>query len=177
MLARRGVVQSGELEFGAQALASNAARRRMVTCGTLPFREKAPPPPPMNSPKEPTSPPEATPHAPIVDDGREQSLQRWLRRAGIAITGTLTLMAGVLMLPLPGPGFPLMLAGLGILALEFAWAAVLLKRLRAIPKEASRIVDENGGRRPRRNIVVGIGKLWRSIVGRAKRANGVDSPQ
>jgi len=120
----------------------------------------------MNTPEEIRKEIEPIPTPVATDDGREQSLRRWLRRAGIAITGTLTIMGGVLMLPLPGPGFPLMLAGLGILALEFAWAALLLKRLRALPKEASRIVDENGGRRTRRNIGVGIGKLWRTVTGR-----------
>lgn len=123
----------------------------------------------MALPEDATPAPEAPqPALPPPDDGREQSLRRWLRRAGIAITGTLTIMVGVLMLPLPGPGLPLMLAGLGILALEFAWAALLLKRIRALPQEATRIVDENGGRRTRRNIGVGLGKLWRAVTGRSE---------
>ena len=43
-------------------------------------------------------------------------------RIGVLIVGTLVLIAGVIMLVIPGPGILGIVAGLAILATEFAWA-------------------------------------------------------
>lgn len=50
---------------------------------------------------------------------------RWLTAAVVGTTLTVT---GLILLVLPGPGIPLIIAGLAILATEFAWAEVLLNR-------------------------------------------------
>jgi uncharacterized protein (TIGR02611 family) len=50
---------------------------------------------------------------------------RWLTAAVVGTTLTVT---GLIFLVLPGPGIPLIIAGLAILATEFAWAEVLLNR-------------------------------------------------
>lgn len=50
---------------------------------------------------------------------------RWLTAAVVGTTLTVT---GLIFLLLPGPGIPLIIAGLAILATEFAWAEVLLNR-------------------------------------------------
>lgn len=47
-------------------------------------------------------------------------------RIAIAAFGALVLMAGLLLLPLPGPGWLIIFAGLGIWAVEFEWAGRLL---------------------------------------------------
>jgi uncharacterized protein (TIGR02611 family) len=47
------------------------------------------------------------------------------QRAGIVAGGFAVLAAGVLLLVLPGPGLLLIAAGLGMLSLEFRWAARL----------------------------------------------------
>jgi tellurite resistance protein TerC len=47
---------------------------------------------------------------------------KWARRIAIAIVGFTVLAVGVAMIVLPGPAFVVIPAGLGILALEFAWA-------------------------------------------------------
>ncbi|MEJ1966329.1 MAG: PGPGW domain-containing protein [Gammaproteobacteria bacterium] len=47
---------------------------------------------------------------------------KWIRRIAIAIAGFTVLCVGVAMIVLPGPAFIVIPAGLGILALEFAWA-------------------------------------------------------
>ena len=44
------------------------------------------------------------------------------RRLAIAIAGGFLLLAGVIMIVLPGPAIVAIPAGLGILALEFEWA-------------------------------------------------------
>lgn len=50
-------------------------------------------------------------------------------RAAFAVTGFVVLAAGVIMLVTPGPGIPVIILGLGMLALEFAWAERWLERL------------------------------------------------
>ena len=45
-----------------------------------------------------------------------------LYRIGFAALGFLVLAAGIVMLVTPGPGIPAIVLGLGMLALEFAWA-------------------------------------------------------
>jgi uncharacterized protein (TIGR02611 family) len=50
------------------------------------------------------------------------------RRAAIFVLGWLVLAIGFVLLFLPGPGTPLLIAGLAILAIEFAWAKRWLRR-------------------------------------------------
>ena len=60
------------------------------------------------------------------------------RRFVIAILGGTVLLVGIAMVALPGPAMVVIPIGLGILALEFAWARSLLKRSSA---ELSRLRD------------------------------------
>ncbi|MBL8197610.1 MAG: PGPGW domain-containing protein, partial [Chromatiales bacterium] len=48
------------------------------------------------------------------------------RQIVIAVIGGTLLLGGIVMLVTPGPGIALMLAGLAILAIEFAWARIWL---------------------------------------------------
>jgi uncharacterized protein (TIGR02611 family) len=48
------------------------------------------------------------------------------RKIGIAIGGGLILAAGLAMIPLPGPGWLVVVLGLWVLSLEFAWAQRML---------------------------------------------------
>lgn len=48
-------------------------------------------------------------------------------RVGIAILGFLVIATGVILLPLPGPGWVIIFVGLGIWATEFRWAKRLLR--------------------------------------------------
>ena len=66
-------------------------------------------------------------------DGVRERRQRHLERnrfvrIGFAAFGFVVVLAGVAMLVLPGPGLLVIAVGLGILALEFAWAERLLER-------------------------------------------------
>lgn len=47
-------------------------------------------------------------------------------RLAIAVTGAAVIITGIILLPLPGPGWLIIFAGIGIWALEFAWASRLL---------------------------------------------------
>ncbi|MGI8696878.1 MAG: TIGR02611 family protein [Mycobacteriales bacterium] len=48
-------------------------------------------------------------------------------RAVVGIVGAAVVAGGVLLLPLPGPGWLIIFLGLGILATEFSWAKRLLR--------------------------------------------------
>ena len=50
---------------------------------------------------------------------------RWIVAATVGFT---LLIVGIIFLVLPGPGFPLIIAGLAILATEFTWAEILLHK-------------------------------------------------
>ena len=56
---------------------------------------------------------------------------RWARRCAIAVVGGTVVLVGILMIALPGPAVVVIPAGLAILALEFAWARVWLKKAQA----------------------------------------------
>jgi uncharacterized protein (TIGR02611 family) len=53
-------------------------------------------------------------------------------RIGITAVGVLVIAGGVVLLPLPGPGWVVIFLGLGLLATEYAWAARLLRRSRLL---------------------------------------------
>lgn len=48
-------------------------------------------------------------------------------RVGITVIGVGVIIGGIILLPLPGPGWLIIFAGLGILATEYEWAARLLR--------------------------------------------------
>ncbi len=53
-------------------------------------------------------------------------------RVGITVIGLAVIVVGVILLPLPGPGWLVMFAGLGLLATEYGWASRLLGRARRL---------------------------------------------
>lgn len=55
---------------------------------------------------------------------------RRLRRAVAAVVGGSLALAGLALLVLPGPGIPILLAGLGVLALEFAIARTWIEAIK-----------------------------------------------
>ena len=53
-----------------------------------------------------------------------------IRKWGILVVGWLVVFAGIVLIPLPGPGILITLGGLAILSLESPWARWLLGRCR-----------------------------------------------
>ncbi|MGH3083454.1 MAG: TIGR02611 family protein [Gaiellaceae bacterium] len=65
----------------------------------------------------------------MVRERRERHRQRSrIVRAAVALAGFVVVLAGLAMIPLPGPGLLIVAAGLAILALEFVWAERWLER-------------------------------------------------
>ena len=52
------------------------------------------------------------------------------KRIAIGVVGGTVLALGIVMMVTPGPGIAGILAGLGILAIEFAWARSWLKKIK-----------------------------------------------
>jgi uncharacterized protein (TIGR02611 family) len=64
-----------------------------------------------------------------VKERRERHRERSrVVRAAVVLAGFVVVLAGLAMIPLPGPGLLVTAAGLAVLALEFAWAERLLER-------------------------------------------------
>ncbi len=71
------------------------------------------------------------------------------KRIAIGIVGGTVLLVGVAMIVLPGPAFIVIPAGLGILAIEFAWARSWLKKVKAKAESVGqRFTNRNGGPPP-----------------------------
>ena len=53
-------------------------------------------------------------------------------RIVVTLVGAVVIAIGILLLPLPGPGWLIIFGGLGLLATEYAWAATLLRHMRGL---------------------------------------------
>lgn len=58
------------------------------------------------------------------------------KRIVVFVVGVALVLAGLAMFVLPGPGILVVIAGLAVLATEFAWAAVLLERAKTEASKA-----------------------------------------
>lgn len=72
---------------------------------------------------------------------------RLARRAAVLVLGTLVLLVGVAMLVLPGPGWLVTFAGLGVLGTELPWAARLLQRAQSLARRWWASARASGSRR------------------------------
>jgi uncharacterized protein (TIGR02611 family) len=68
------------------------------------------------------------------------------RRIAVTIVGFVVLIAGLIMMVTPGPGVIAIIAGLAILATEYAWAEVMLDRA----KRGGKVVVEQATASPLR---------------------------
>lgn len=70
---------------------------------------------------------------------------KWARRIAIALVGFSVLCVGVAMIVLPGPALLVIPAGLGILALEFAWAKRWLEEVKTRGTTLFQLIRRRGG--------------------------------
>lgn len=61
-----------------------------------------------------------------------------VRRVFLVLAGFTLLLLGIVMIFTPGPGTPVILLGLGLLAAEFVWARRLMERVK---RETARLKD------------------------------------
>ncbi|GIE88689.1 TIGR02611 family protein [Actinoplanes regularis] len=62
----------------------------------------------------------------LLDRIRSNPTGRLALKIGIGVVGALVVAVGIVLIPFPGPGWAIVILGLAILALEFAWAKNLL---------------------------------------------------
>ncbi len=73
-------------------------------------------------------------------------------QAGVFLVGLLVVVTGVILLPLPGPGWLVIFAGMAIWGTEFVWAQLVLRwTRRKVAEAAQRALDP---RVRRRNIIL-----------------------
>lgn len=73
-------------------------------------------------------------------------------QVGVFILGLAVVVAGVIMLPLPGPGWVVIFGGMAIWATEFIWAQLVLRwTKRKVTEAAQRALDPSVRRR---NIIL-----------------------
>ena len=84
-------------------------------------------------------------------------------RVGFAAAGFVVLLLGIVMLFTPGPGWAVIVIGLGMLALEFAWAERLLER---VIDRVERVTDQvTKGSRVRQAALIAAGLLVLAALG------------
>jgi uncharacterized protein (TIGR02611 family) len=71
---------------------------------------------------------------------------RIAKRIAIGIVGGSVLVVGVCMIVLPGPAFIVIPVGLGILGIEFAWARIWLRKVKAKAQAVTKSFNNRNGR-------------------------------
>ncbi|QNP73786.1 TIGR02611 family protein [Streptomyces roseirectus] len=73
-------------------------------------------------------------------------------QVGVFVVGLAVVVLGIIMLPLPGPGWVVIFAGMAIWATEFVWAQLVLRwTKRKVTEAAQRALDPKARRR---NIIL-----------------------
>ena len=79
-------------------------------------------------------------------------LARSSKRIAVTVAGAVVVLAGGAMLVLPGPGLLVIVAGLAILATEYAWAANALERTKQAASKAGSTAGGLARRATRRGV-------------------------
>jgi uncharacterized protein (TIGR02611 family) len=61
---------------------------------------------------------------------KSRTVTRVVYRVVVGLVGCSVVALGLILVPFPGPGWLIVIVGLGILATEFAWAQGLLRKVR-----------------------------------------------
>ena len=80
------------------------------------------------------------------------------KRFAVTIVGGGLSLLGIALLPLPGPGFVVIVAGLAVLATEYVWAQRLLKTARTKAEQAQEAAVASPARTAA-TVLFGIGML------------------
>ncbi len=63
----------------------------------------------------------------LLDRIRANPSGRLALKISVAVLGTIVVAVGIVLIPFPGPGWAIVILGLAIWAIEFAWARHLLE--------------------------------------------------
>lgn len=59
----------------------------------------------------------------VRDSMYTSAMRQSIRKVVVGVAGGSLVLLGLVLIPLPGPGIPVVIAGIALLATEFAWAA------------------------------------------------------
>ncbi len=79
-------------------------------------------------------------------------LRKHVKRIGVFIVGWVIVLAGVIMLITPGPGWAAVFLGLSILATEFTWAERLKRWVQKVVADAAHKIQARRAARRRRRL-------------------------
>ena len=88
-------------------------------------------------------------------------MKRWFHQTGSLMLGWLLVIAGLILMPLPGPGMVVLVAGVAMLAQHYSWARRLLDPLKQRSIEAAK----SGVESPLRIALTAAGALWLLAMG------------
>lgn len=88
-------------------------------------------------------------------------LRDWFTRTGSEVLGWTLVVIGIPMMPLPGPGTIVLVAGVALLARHYTWARKILDPLRRRAVEAARY----GVATWPRIVLSALGGLWLAALG------------
>lgn len=95
----------------------------------------------------------------VREDTVEEAKAHIIVRLARMTAGTIVVIIGIIAIPLPGPGWVIVAAGLSILAIDVAWAERLLRYVR---RRIPGLPDD--GKIPRSAIVIGGVMMLASIA-------------
>ncbi|MEU7136432.1 TIGR02611 family protein [Streptomyces sp. NPDC046261] len=97
-------------------------------------------------------------------------------QVGVFVVGLAVVVAGVIMLPLPGPGWLVIFGGMAIWATEFVWAQLVLRwTKRKVTEAAQRALDPRVRRRNITLTVIGL-VIVTALVGVYVARYGIQMP-
>ncbi|WP_019872734.1 PGPGW domain-containing protein [Sporichthya polymorpha] len=79
----------------------------------------------------------------VADAKKRRRTVLLARKIGIALAGGMVLAAGIVMIPLPGPGWLVVVFGLWILSFEFRWAERLFDQIHDKVVDAAHLAASN----------------------------------
>jgi len=88
-------------------------------------------------------------------------MKRWFHQTGSLVLGWMLVVAGLVLMPLPGPGMLVLVAGVALLAQHYSWARRLLDPLKRRAIEAA----QSGVETPLRIALSAAGATWLLTMG------------
>jgi uncharacterized protein (TIGR02611 family) len=88
-------------------------------------------------------------------------MKRWFHQTGSLVLGWMLVVAGLVLMPLPGPGMLVLVAGMALLAQHYSWARRLLDPLKQRAIEAA----QSGVETPLRIALSAAGATWLLTMG------------
>jgi Flp pilus assembly protein TadB len=73
-------------------------------------------------------------------------LVRNSKRVAVSVAGGILVLAGVVMLVVPGPGIMVIAIGFVVLGTEYAWAAAALERTKRMAKTAREVAQDGAAK-------------------------------